>query len=736
MPTTCEEDLIPVVMDDCLIVNIETEQVVLPERPLAPLPNEEDLYAHRPCLCCLPCQPLPQFSLTAIRRCSYAQLGVYHSKIYRPVNSPERDAAFHRPAKSTDEEQAVAAGFLFLVRSYQERLVQEIVNYAHIHCISESTPAPSLPSLPLSASPSLSAPCMPSVSSPTVMAAQAGSYTTSFSPLASSASYTSLTTYEQSELEDTLSRAYTERHSTVSYTRPPPLSPTSDVLQQRRQHFQLPPPGQSYSLALPAVRDLDSDTSDEDADPRAHSDDGRQLVTPFMNSPTSNKDPKQRLLVDDHEQWARTRSDNGDMVVSAKAVSGDLAGGKGKGNKTKGVGSKPKAGRRKGEGGFVPSALIQTLPLNRELEDIKAQVEIDRVSSDEIMEASHGKKKTEEQGGGNDDTTGNEEEGEELDMEGLTATLRAHPMRTSKNLSFSASSIPAFVPSPSTSPDPNPTAPINLAQFIHDREPTAGADAGSSRKNESEASERRKVVIPTLPIRVRGATTFSTSDQPQPGSASPTSPSSPRYGGGGDGSSSAEEGTPQLVLSLRPSVPPLSSHLPQLAASTFEWTDMNSLKKLVCLFPVTQQKFISNFLFTQHFTMFTERLNTIFGDKKQSARQSNVITPRSAARFLPPSSSPRHMPCCAVPCLVACHTHTRCSSAQVLGSVEEDDRPGRGPGDDGPLSAANLHHAGGAEGGRGRRLGRGQRSPPRCGLSPRRPPCGQSAIGRAAAAVS
>jgi len=47
MPTTTEDDLIPVVMDDCLIVNIETEQVVLPERSMAPLPNEEELYGIR-----------------------------------------------------------------------------------------------------------------------------------------------------------------------------------------------------------------------------------------------------------------------------------------------------------------------------------------------------------------------------------------------------------------------------------------------------------------------------------------------------------------------------------------------------------------------------------------------------------------------------------------------------------------------------------------------------------------
>jgi hypothetical protein len=81
-------------------------------------------------------------------------------------------------------------------------------------------------------------------------------------------------------------------------------------------------------------------------------------------------------------------------------------------------------------------------------------------------------------------------------------------------------------------------------------------------------------------------------------------------------------------------VPALASHLPQLAASTFDWTDMSELKKLVCLFPVTQQKFISNFLFTQHFTVFTERLDKIFA--KTYSRRSNVVTPRSAARYLPP----------------------------------------------------------------------------------------------------
>ncbi|ELR11201.1 DENN (AEX3) domain containing protein [Acanthamoeba castellanii str. Neff] len=620
MPTTCEEDLIPVVMDDCLIVNIETEQVVLPERPLAPLPNEEDFYA---------------------------QLGVYHSKIYRPVNSPDRDTAFHRPAKSTDEEQAVAAGFLSLVRSYQERLVQEIVNYAHIHCISESSPAPSLPSLPLSASPSLSAPCLPSVTSPSVTsAAYAGSVTTSFSPLASSASYTSLTTFEQAELEETLSHAYAERHhyagaAAMNYVRPPPLSPTSGASPQRR-HFQLPAV-HSYSLALPTIRELDSD--DDSGGGGAKSDDeGRLESTPFnlASSPSGGggkKDPaKRRLLMDDHEQWARTRSDNGDEVVSAKVALGcsdvvDLSSSAGgKGNKTKQGGGKTKgkAGRRKGhgggEGGFAAaSALIQTLPHNRELEDIKAQVEIDRVSSDEIkgMQKTKAKTKSEK----NEDDSEGDEEGESSTT---TASLRTHPMRTSKNLSFSASSIPAFVES--TSPDPNPPAPINLAQFID------GQTGGT--KNESEGSGRMKVAIPTLPIRVRGATPLSTSDQPmQPGSSSPTHspPSSPKFGGGGSASGADDndnnaDGAPQLILSLRPSVPPLSSHLPQLAASSFDWTDMNSLKKLVCLFPVTQQKFISNFLFTQHFTMFTERLAKIFGEKR--SRQSNVITPRSAARFL------------------------------------------------------------------------------------------------------
>jgi hypothetical protein len=653
MPTTCEEDLIPVVMDDCLIVNIETEQVVLPERPLAPLPNEEDLYVHSYLSFVLSFafvlrfrSLLPPHTVRWVGANSYAQLGVYHSKIYRPVNSPDRDTAFHRPAKSTDEEQAVAAGFLSLVRSYQERLVQEIVNYAHIHCISESSPAPSLPSLPLSASPSLSAPCMPSVSSPSVTsAAFAGSVTTSFSPLASSASYSSLTTFEQAELEETLSHAYTDRHhyagaaAAMNYVRPPPLSPGGASPQRR--HFQLPPAVHSYSLALPTIRELDSD---DDSGGGAKSDDeGRLESTPFnlASSPSggggAKKDPtKRRLLMDDHEQWARTRSDNGDEVVSAKVALGcsdvvDLsssAGGKGHKTKQGGGKTKGKSGRRKGhgEGGFAAaSALIQTLPHNRELEDIKAQVEIDRVSSDDIKGAQEMKAKTKSEKNESDSESDEEGEGESS-----TASLRTHPMRTSKNLSFSASSIPAFVES--TSPDPNPPAPINLAQFID------GQTGGT--KNECEGSGRKKVVaIPTLPIRMRGATPLSTSDQPmQPGSSSPTHspPPSPKFGGSGSASGADDndtnaDGAPQLILSLRPSVPPLSSHLPQLAASSFDWTDMNSLKKLVCLFPVTQQKFIANFLFTQHFTMFTERLAKIFGEKR--SRKSNVITPRSAARY-------------------------------------------------------------------------------------------------------
>lgn len=389
-----------------------------------------------------------------------------------------------------------------------EKLVQEIVNAAHIHCISESSPCPSLPALPPS-SPTLSAPCIPSDTSPIG----------TNSMLASSASYTDLTSYPDTDDDDG------PRHM---------RSVTSMSESNTPRYGQ---PYHSYSLMLPTIPELGDDDD---------------VVE-------TNKSK-------DREVLNETRPD------SKKAMSHED-----KGKKRRGA-----------------TALIQTLPHSRELDDIKTKVEVDRLPSPQMND-------------------------ENYDGEGKHAEITKWNSITvsSRTLSFSASSLPDY--DTSTFSD-NPTR-----------------SAADDQEDKSEAASKhssgeKRPVIPTLPIRVRRSS-LACSDQPAsalPESSPMASPEQQRKRSLSSLMEGSGHGSPMLILSLRPSVPPLASHMPQLESSTFDWTDMDELKKLVCLFPVTQQRFISNFLFTQHFTVFTERLAAIYGRGNQ---RSNVLTPRSAARY-------------------------------------------------------------------------------------------------------
>jgi hypothetical protein len=89
-----------------------------------------------------------------------------------------------------------------------------------------------------------------------------------------------------------------------------------------------------------------------------------------------------------------------------------------------------------------------------------------------------------------------------------------------------------------------------------------------------------------------------------------------------------------LRLSLTLKDPVLSSTLPQLSHSAFDFTNSEHLESLVEFFPLSERHFIQTFLFTQQFTVYTEQLmKTLDQDYKKTSietlaeREGYLLTP-------------------------------------------------------------------------------------------------------------
>ncbi len=73
-----------------------------------------------------------------------------------------------------------------------------------------------------------------------------------------------------------------------------------------------------------------------------------------------------------------------------------------------------------------------------------------------------------------------------------------------------------------------------------------------------------------------------------------------------------ERKAPALRLSFTPIAPVLSTPLPQLSSSTFDFSDQTRLDELVTLFPLSEQTFMKLFLSTQQWMVSGSKLSVLF----------------------------------------------------------------------------------------------------------------------------
>jgi hypothetical protein len=86
---------------------------------------------------------------------------------------------------------------------------------------------------------------------------------------------------------------------------------------------------------------------------------------------------------------------------------------------------------------------------------------------------------------------------------------------------------------------------------------------------------------------------------------------------------------PELKLTLTPMTPLFGSSLPQLSATTFLFSAHEQLEQLIALFPLHYQNFMSTFLFTQLWTVYTDELDRLFAE-----RRSQISLDQLLYRFL------------------------------------------------------------------------------------------------------